>query len=191
MASHVRQVELALLERLRVARGYPVHVESYGAQLDDELFSWVRKLPAVWVTFEGIREVKASGRRGRIVSAAFEVLCAQRHLRENEGRLNPSERGSDIGLYELLEDNKLLLAGRKLGLQIQPLEAGPIKSVMKGAVRDEAIAIYAQTFITQWQEMQPEPDLDNASELLRIGLDYLSPINASETEATDLVTLKT
>lgn len=190
MPSPVRQVELALVERLRAPRPYNgLLVESYGGQLDDELFSWVRTLPAVWVTFDKISGVRKIGRTSRLVTADFEVLAAQRNLGENDRRLNAVERGQDVGLYELLEDNKLLLAGRKLGLQIQPIEPGVLKPVMKGVVSREAVAIYAQTFTTSWVEQILDDDEGDTVDLLRVGLDYLLKPGDETPDSSDLVTL--
>lgn len=188
MSSPVRQIEQAMLARLRTPRPYAgLLVESYDGQLDDELFEWVRKLPASWVTFDSISDTKRVSRRELLVTGAFEVLCAQRHLVENARRLNASQ-AADIGLYELLEDNKLLLANQKLGLAIQPLTPGAVRSVMKGQAQRDAVAVYSQVFRTRWIETLPdgaESDVD----LLRVGLDYLIKPGDDATDSSDLLTL--
>jgi phage gp37-like protein len=188
MSSPVRQIEQAIVAQLRTARPYAgLLVESYGAQLDDELFEWVRKLPASGVTFDAIGETKRVSRREFLVTGTFEVFCAQRHLVENARRLNAAQ-AADIGVYELLEDNKLLLANQKLGLAIQPLTPGAVRAVMKGQAQRDAVAVYSQVFRTRWIETLPEGAASDA-DLLRIGLDYLLKPGDDETDSSDLLSL--
>jgi hypothetical protein len=115
------------------------------------------------------------------------VFCAQRHLVENARRLNATQ-AADIGVYELLEDNKLLLANQKLGLAIQPLTPGAVRAVMKGQAQRDAVAVYSQVFRTRWIETLPEGAASDA-DLLRIGLDYLLKPGDDETDSSDLLTL--
>lgn len=190
MASPIRQIELALIARLSIARSYKVRVESYGAQLDDDTFAWVRTLPAVWVTFDKISESKRVGRHLFKVTGSFEVLSAQRHLNENERRLASTDSGQAIGLYELIEDNKLLLANRSLGLAIQPFTPGELKPVMKGLAGRDAVAIYSQTFTTQWMEEIPDESVDGKTDLLTVGLNYLIKPGDDTVDTSDLVTLR-
>jgi len=188
VTSPVRQIEQAMVTRLRAARAYEgLMVESYAAQLDDELFEWVRKLPATWVTFDSIAETKRISRREFMVTANFDVLCAQRHLVENARRLNATQ-AADIGVYELLEDNKLLLANQKLGLAIQPLTPGAVRPVMKGQAHRDAVAVYSQAFRTKWIETLPE-GAESDDDWIRIGLDYLIKPGDENVDSSDLLTL--
>jgi phage gp37-like protein len=192
MSSPVRLIENAMVTRLaEVERGYkrPV-VESYAGQLDDELFSWVRTLPAVWVTFSGTTETKRVGANSWIVRGTFEVLSAQRALVKNEARLAGVERGDAVGVYELMEDNKLALINQKLDLGIDPIQPGAIRSVVKGNVRGEPIAIFAQEFRTGWREVNPSEDAEPSGTLIRVGLNYHLGINGqlpTEPTRTDLI----
>ena len=191
MSSTVRQIELAITARLReLISPAGVAVESYGAQLDDQLFAWVRTLPAQWVTFDGITGVSKKGRRTYIYTANFEVLSAQRHLADNERRLNAESKDQDIGVYELIERAKLALAGQTLGLAIQPLEPGAVRSVMKGMAERDAVAIYAQQFATSWMEELPPDEATPAGELITVGLNYLIKPGDEVTDTTDLVTTR-
>lgn len=197
MTSPVRQIEQAIVAQLRaVPRAYSgLEVESYAGQLDDELFEWVRRLPATWVTFGGVPETKRTGVHSHIMRGTFEVLCAQRTLRENTARLNDATRGAAVGVYELLEDNKLALVNQKLALPIDPILPGQIRAVMKGLVRGEPMAIYAQEFHTSWMEVYPDPDAVPAGNLVTVGLNYfLRPQHNPATDPadkTDLVTTRT
>lgn len=82
MSSPIRQIEAALVARLSAVQrtSGQIKAESYGGQLDDELFGWVRTLPGVWVTFDAVTEFKRVGRRTFKAKGNFEVLVAQRHL---------------------------------------------------------------------------------------------------------------
>jgi phage gp37-like protein len=195
MADMISTVESAIVGQLRaVQRGYAgLMVESYAGQLDDELFAWIRTLPATWVTFDQVQEPKRLGAHTFQVQASFEVLCAQRALTENAGRLNAASAGMEVGVYQLLHDNKLALANNKLGLSIGPLMPGAIRPVMKSMVNREAVAVYAQRFSTVWVEVYADADLVPPGELQTIGLSYyLKPQHSAagdEADATDLMTI--
>lgn len=187
MTSPIKLVELSLLERLRnVPRAYTgLLIESYAAQMDDDMFGWLRTLPAVWVTFGEVKENKRISAKTFRVTATFEVLCAQRALQENAARLN-SSAAADVGVYQLLEDNKLALVNQTLGLGLEPISPGSIRAVMKSMVQRDAIAVYAQEFKTSWYESFPEPDLDPAGELVTVGLNYfLKPQHTSPANPAD------
>ena len=193
-ASPVALIEAAIVQRLRsVPRAYTgLAVESYAAELDDEMFGWVRTLPASWVTFSGIKSYKRTGTRSFLVDGDFEVLVAQRALQENTGRLNDGATGADVGAYALLEDNKLALVNQLLGLAIQPLTPGPIRAVMKSRVNREGIWVYAQTFSTQWKEVFEQLAATPDGILQTIGMSYfLKPQHTppvSPPDTTDLIT---
>ena len=194
MSSPIRQIELAILERLRaVQRSYSgLTLESYAAQLDDELFAWVRTLPAVWVTFGTAQEVKRLGAHSFLMKATFEVVCAQRALQENAGRLNAAANGADVGVYELLEDNKLALVNQSLGLAIQPITPGAIRPMMKSMVNRDAVVVYAQEFHTQWQEVFEDAASLPAGVLETVGFNYfLKPQHSSPADAPDAIDLAT
>lgn len=192
MTSPVRQVEQAMLARLRsVPRSYSnLLIESYAAQLDDEMFGWIRTMPATWVTFGQVQEIKRLSTKSFRVSATFEVLCAQRALVENAGRLNAAA-AADIGVYELLEDNKLALTNQQLGLLIEPITPGAIRAVMKGLVNRDAVVVYAQEFRTHWFESMSEAGVVPDGSLVTVGINYfLKPAHstAGPADSTDLLT---
>ncbi|MGE0333092.1 MAG: phage protein Gp37 [Ramlibacter sp.] len=188
MTSPVILIEQAITARLRAQRPYSLTVESYGAELDDELFAWVRTLPASWVTFGGITSIKRSGARTWIVDGSFEVLAAQRALVENDARLKDATHGLDVGVYQLLEDNKLLLANQVLGLAIQPLSPGEVRPVMKSKVNRDAVHVYSQTFRTQWREVIPEDGAVPDGLLMTVGLNYLLKPGDNTVDASDVIT---
>lgn len=191
--SPVTQIELAIVERLRaVVRPYQgLQVESYAGELDDELFTWVRTLPAIWVTFGQAQEVKRTGARSFKVSGTFEVLSAQRALNENERRLKPGAAGYSVGVYQMVEDNKLALVNQTLGLEIQPITPGAIRPVMKSMVNRDGIAVYSQEFKTQWMEIYPDPELTPGGTLITVGLNYLLKPGDETVDSTDTLTTRT
>jgi phage gp37-like protein len=189
VSSVVRQIELGMLARMRLnAQPAGITIESYGAQLDDETFGWLRTVPAQWVTFDAITNVQKKGRNTWLYTGSFEVLSAQRHLQENARRLNGEAADQDIGAYELVERAKLLLAGQMLGLAIQPIEPGNVRSVMKGMANRDAVAVYAQQFSTQWLEVLPPEELTPPGELVSVGLNFLIKPGDENTDTSDLVT---
>lgn len=194
MTSPIALVESGMVQQLRtVQRDYTgLMVESYAGQLDDELFGWIRTLPACWVTFGQAQEVRRMGNHSFKVRATFEVLVAQRALVENAGRLNAGSTGADVGVYQLLDDNKLALVNQKLGLAIQPITPGPIRAVMKSLVNRDAVVVYAQEFVTEWMEVLEEPAADPAGELQTVGMSYyLKPQHTppgDPADTTDLIT---
>jgi phage gp37-like protein len=188
MTSPIALIETAIVERLRSApRSYTgLLVESYAGQLDDEMFSWIRTLPATWVTFGGAQEYKRTGLRSMKVRGTFEVLCAQRALVENAGRLNLPTTGADVGVYALVEDNKLALVNQQLGLAIQPLTPGPIRAVMKSMVNREAVVVYAQEFHTDWMEVFEQEAATPDGELQAVGMNYfLKPQHNAAVDPAD------
>lgn len=190
MSSPVGQVENAMVARLTAATraSGQLKAESYGGQLDDELFGWVRSLPAVWVTFDAVTEFKRMGRRTFKVKGSFEVLTAQRNLVQDDRRLNAEAKGRDVGVYELVEQNKLALVNQDLGLAIQGFTPGAIRSVMKGVVNREAITVLAQSFSTEWMEEYPDPALTPDGDLVTVGLNYLFKPGDDTADSSDVVT---
>lgn len=183
------QIEQAIVQRLRtVARGYRPVVESYGGQLDDEMFGWVRALPAVWVTFDGAQPTRLGQRTWRVVGT-FEVLAAQRALVQAQARQADDDGGQDVGVYQLLEDNKAALVNQVLGLQIEPITPGPMRSVAKSMVNRDAIVVMAQQFRTTWTEIYPDADLSPAGDFITLGLSYLLKPGDDTADASDTVTL--
>lgn len=181
-------IEAAIVAKLRtVQRAYAgLLVESYAGQLDDELFDWVRTLPACWVTFGGAPEYKRTGARSFKVRGTFEVLVAQRALVENAGRLNSAATGADVGVYALLEDNKLALVNQQLGLLVQPLTPGPVRAVMKSRINRDAVVVYAQEFATEWQEVFEQEALSPDGTLVTVGMNYwLKPDHSVATDPAD------
>lgn len=181
-----------MLARLRdVVRPYTgLTLESYGAQLDDDTFGWVRTLPATWVTFDQVNEAKRLGRKTFQYTGTFEVLCAQRALGESDRRLGGPVQARDVGVYQLLEDNKLALANQKLGLAIHPITPGAIRSVMKGVVQRDAMAVYAQAFRTTWVEEIPDEELSTDGVLVKVGLNYLIKPGDDTVDTSDLITTR-
>jgi phage gp37-like protein len=194
VTSAIAQIESAFVARLNALQrpgGLKVNVDSYAGQLDDELFGWIRSLPAAWVTFDAVTEARRVGGRTFKYTGTFEVLSAQRHLGQDVRRLNDDSKALDIGVYELVEQNKLALVNQKLGLAIQPVTPGVIRSVMKGVFDRQAITVLSQAFTTTWMETVPEDAVSPDGELQLVGLNYLLVPGDDTVDSTDLVTTRT
>lgn len=190
MTSPITLIEDAIVARLSaVQRAYGLlRAESYGGQLDDETFGWVRSLPAVWVTFDAVTESRRVGRHTFKLKGTFEVLSAQRHLVQDQRRMNGGNSGLDVGVYELVEDNKLALVNQALGLAIQPMSPGAIRSVAKSMVNREAITVLSQSFTTEWMEEYPDAALTPDGTLTTVGLNYLLKPGDNVADSSDTVT---
>lgn len=184
--SPIAQIEQGIVQRLQA--GLPgVQVESYAGQLDDDALEWIRRLPAVWVTFDRAATVKRTGARSWHYAGRFVVLAAQRALRgEPTRRLGT---GADAGVYQLLEDAKQLLANQTLGLAIEALDPGAITPVLQARFAAEAIAVFSQAYDCAWAETVPAPALTPEGELQGVGLRYYLKPGDDQPDAEDRVTL--
>lgn len=182
--SAISLVEAGIVQTLRAAMP-GVLVESYAGQLDDELFDWVRRVPACWVTFDRAAEYARRSARLWKVGARFQIMVAQRALQENQRRQGNAE---DVGVYQLLEDAKEALANATFGLPIEPMSPGPITPVFQGRPANEAMAVFSQAYTTYWHDKVEEKPLQPAGELRSIGLNYHLQPDDGVADASDLIT---
>lgn len=187
--SAITMIEAGLVARLRSKMGASLQVESYGGQLDDDAWEWVRRLPAMWVAFDRIVGVKQLSARTFRKTGRFGVVAAQRAFREPERRLGVAAgTGQDRGVFQLLEDAEEALVGRTLQLPIDPIKPGAITPLLQGRPQGEAIAVYVQAFETWWVERRDGEDadeLDPPGELHGIGLTYFLQPDDGVADAAD------
>lgn len=185
--SPIKQIEEALVAAIKAAMP-TVEVDSYAGQLDDEQANWVRRLPAIWVTFERITEVRRVGRRKLRNTARFQIMAAQRALtNEPAGRLGAH---GELGVYELLDlQVKRALLDSNLGLAIEPLVPAGTQMVLQGFFERDAVAVMSMAWITKYIDAVDEPDLVPPGELHTIGLNYPLKPGDDVPEASDIVTL--
>ncbi len=186
--SAVKLIELAMIKLLAaLPRTQKLAAcESYAGNLDDQAWTWIRAVPAVWVKFVGA-ERKRSGPRKMLVDGTFMVACACRNL-----ATQPSARlgdAAEVGVYDLLEENQQALWNSTLGLPVQPLTPGKTQQMLDGiAPNGEPMAVYAQEFTVQWMELQPEPGAVPAGELRSVYLNYFLKPGDALVDASDVVT---
>lgn len=187
MDSTIKNIEQAMVARLQ-AKLQGVHVQSYAGQLDDQLASWVRVLPAVWVTFERLPEQRRLSRRKIKATARFQVMVAQRALHGE-----PSARQGAHGLkgvYDLLDgDVKQVLMDSTLGLAIEPLSPAGTQMVAQGMFANEAVAVMSCAWTTAFIETVPDLPEEEPAELQTVGLGYPIKPGDDVADAADVVTL--
>ncbi|WP_410499704.1 phage protein Gp37 [Chitinibacter sp. S2-10] len=205
-------IENALIERLRQGLGrLAIEVEPYSGELDELLPEVIRRFPAVWVTFGGISKTeRISTARDKVkATGSFVVMVADRNLR---GR-NAARKGGagEVGAYRLVKAVRRLLQQQDLGLQIDYLQPGRVRTLYNTRLQGEPITAFACEFSTAWIEAamdnqtwpvegraedavfqgnQGQKDTE-ASDLLRIGAEYDTSVPGDgQPEATDLLELR-
>lgn len=187
MDSTIKTIEQAMVARLQ-AKLQGVHVQSYAGQLDDQMATWVRVLPAVWVTFERLPEQRRLSRRKLKATARFQVMVAQRAL-HGEPAARQGANGFK-GVYDLLDgDVKQVLMDSTLGLAIEPLSPAGTQMVAQGMFANEAVAVMSCAWTTAFIETVPELPDEEPTELHTVGLGYVIKPGDDEADAADVVTL--
>lgn len=188
MESTINTIEQAMVARLK-AKLQGVVVESYAGQLDDQLATWVRQLPAVWVTFERLPEQRRLSRRKIKATARFQVMVAQRAL-TGEPAARQGAHGFK-GVYGLLDgDVKQVLMDSTLGLAIEPMAPAGTQMVAQGYFANEAVAVMSCAWVTAFVESVPDLPDEEPAELHTVGLGYPIKPGDDEADASDVVTLK-
>jgi phage gp37-like protein len=181
----IAAIEDAMIARIAAAAaatpglGYKLPiVESYGGELDDDLATVVRKFPAVWVTFAGCRastKANTAGNKWR-TSATFVTMCGSRNVRgERATRKGLTVGGviKEVGVYQILKDMGLLLAGSDLGLAITPLKPGAIRTLYNTRLNGKGLAVFAREWHCEFIETQPREAIDPTSgDFLSVGINY-------------------
>lgn len=190
----VAQIENAVVAALKAAAtgfaGLPQgSIESYGGQLDDETFEWVRSLPAVWVVFSGVPGKPARHGTARdkwLFTGTFTVFCGQRNLADNK-RLRQGD-AKNPGVYALLQLVREALLGQDLGLAIEPFEPGPVRVSTSVVVNRDGVMVYAGDWTTRWVETTEAAPLAPEGWLDRIGLQYFLKPGDDAADAADVIT---
>ncbi|MCB6182315.1 DUF1834 family protein [Leeia sp. TBRC 13508] len=192
--SVIAQIEDAMINRLRTtlqATGYKVDVDSYAGQLEDD--RGVRRLPAVWLYFEGGGEPKPVGtsRQKWLIPLTWSILIATQNLRgEREARTGlVAGTRNELGSYQLQSDVRRSLINQDFGLPIDQMRPGKTKALSVGK-QDGGISVYSLQCHTKYVEIMPEAAA-NASDpdWLRTGLNYFLQPDDGKVDASDLVTL--
>ena len=185
----VDQIEDAIIAAIKAAPlAYRLKaVESYGGELDDELFDIVRALPAIWVTFAGVQKPQRKSADKWLYRATFATIVAARNVRSEKATRRGSA-GGEPGVYAMLEDVKKLVTRQDFALPILRLEPGAIRTLYNTKLRGQAMAAFAQEWHTAWIERVP-PAGEDGTLWLKAGLNYYLKPGDDVADASDLVTL--
>lgn len=153
-------IEDAMIERLKGTLTYLRSVESYGGQFDDDTFDVVRVLPAIWIAFAGTGKPEQKGADRFLTPASFVVMHCARSVRGEKATRHGGPNG-EVGVYQLLRDVKQILLMQDLGLAIDHLRPGPIKTLFNTKLRKNGLAVFTQEWTTKF--------IDNVAGLPMIG----------------------
>lgn len=198
----ISAIEDAMISRIAAAAaatpglGYKLpEVESYGGELDGDLAAVIRKFPAVWVTFAGCRaSTKMSTGGGKWKTpATFVTMCGSRNVRgERATRKGLTVGGviKEVGVYQILNDVSLLLAGSDLGLAITPLKPGAIRTLFNTKLNGQGLAVFAREWHTEFIETQPREPIDPTDPMwLKLGINYYLQPGDAVADGSDVLTL--
>ncbi|MDE9466884.1 DUF1834 family protein [Xenorhabdus bovienii] len=212
----ITQIEQAICQRLTDGLGRMTRaVTSYGGEIDDDLGRIVRELPAAWVTFGGISKTDpfSVSKRQYKPTGQFVVIVGDYSTRSEATARSGGINVDEVGCYRLVYAVRRLLTGQDLGLKINPLVPGRVRTLFNTQVAERALSIFACEFDTQWLETalalgawpeqtpdrthpdwlyneyrgrvsQPDPDL------LRVSMRYDPPGVGSPDNPADFVNLR-
>lgn len=152
----VTAVELAIVDRLTRGLGRMVkEVKTYGGEFDDdELTEVVRRFPAAWVTFGGVRRTdpESLSRSKWKAEALFVVMVGARSVRSESASRHGGANHAEVGTNLLISCVRRLLNQQDMGLPIRALAPGAIRTLFNTRTRSDALSVYALEFHTAWSE---------------------------------------
>ncbi|MGK3122911.1 DUF1834 family protein [Candidatus Pantoea formicae] len=151
----VTQIENAIIGRLKQGLGQLVReVKSYSGELDGEAANVIRQLPAVWVTFGGIQgsELLSTARNKWRDRARFVVIVGTRNVRSDEASRHGGAAHSEVGSYPLVYAVRRLLGRQDLGLPVDFLMPGAVRTLFNTALQNQAMSVFACEFDTRFDQ---------------------------------------
>ncbi|AOJ08657.1 DUF1834 family protein [Burkholderia mayonis] len=152
----VTAVELGIVDRLTRGLGKMVtEVKTYGGEFDDEeLDTVVRRFPAAWVTFGGVKRTDpvATSRSKWKAETTFVVMVGARSVRNEETSRHGGPAQIEVGTNLLISAVRYLLNEQDMGLPIRHFAPGAIRTLFNTKVRNDAMSVYALEFHTAWVE---------------------------------------
>lgn len=155
----IAEVETGILARLKAAGeadvlGYRYRtLESYPEEFDTYLREQIKgdAFPAAWVIFGGWRQPEDAGSSVQC-PAVFMLVVAAENLRNEKAQRHgvATDKGLEVGSYQLVRDAAALLHGQDLGLDISALELGPCRSIRPtAAIQQRKVSMFALEFATR------------------------------------------
>ncbi|VWB82133.1 hypothetical protein BLA13014_03782 [Burkholderia aenigmatica] len=152
----ITAVELAIVDRLKRGLGKMVtEVKTYGGEFDDEeLETVVRRFPAAWVTFGGVKRTDpvSTDRSKWRAEATFVVMVGARSIRNEETSRHGGPAKTEVGTNLLISAVRYLLNEQDMGLKIRELQPGAIRTLFNTKTQAGAMSVYALEFKTAWIE---------------------------------------
>lgn len=145
-------IEQAIVDRIAAASaagalGYSLRaVASYGGELD-AVAGTVRDNPAVWAVYAGERAPEQLGPTAWRREATFTVFVTVQN-RRNDGAQRLGD-GARPGTYQLLADCFGLLAGQSLGLDMEGLRPGAVRSLQQDVERSVYAIEFTARFVSE------------------------------------------
>jgi len=195
-------IEQAIIDRIAAANGaagalgYELRkIASYGNELDSGIKSLVRQFPACWIVFGGAPKPRRQAGDIWLYEPVFSVIVAAKNRRNEEAARRGV--GAKPGSYQICEDIAGLLVGQDLGLAIERIQPGAIRSVLNGAVQGADASIYALEIHTSYESEKAAPT-ENIGSFTTFHVDYdlppignvVAPPPAAENDAEDNQTLE-
>jgi len=152
----ITAVELAMVDRLTRGLGKMVSsVETYGGEFDDEnLADVIRRFPAAWVTFGGVKKTTLvdTSRQKWKPEATFVVMVGARSVRSEAASRHGGPAQGEVGTNLLIYAVRRLMAQQDMGLPIRELMPGAVRTLFNTRLQREAFSVFALEFHTEWME---------------------------------------
>lgn len=197
MSVSLSAIEQAIKEAVQaLGRTYIAEIKTYGGEFDEDgLPNVVRRLPAVWTTFEGSGTPEQFSAHKFKLPLVFVVLVGARSIRSEEATRHGAEANGEtisVGTFQLLQDVQYALMGRdfsELGIVgLSSFKPGKVRTIFNTKVRADALSVLAQEWHTSITLTTPDREGNDAEYLERININYIS--KPDETVASDLVELE-
>ena len=196
MSVSLSAIEQAIKDAVQaLERPYIAEIKTYGGEFDDDLANVVRRLPAVWTTFEGSGTPERLSARKFKLSLVFVVLVGARSIRSEEATRHGVEADGEsisVGTFQLTQDVQYALIGRDFSefgiVGLSPFTPGKIRTIFNTKTRTDAISVLAQEWHTSITLVTPDREADEAAFLERININYIS--KPDDAIAFDLVELE-
>lgn len=145
-------------------RGIKSYAGDFDAESPDEFAQVVASFPAIWVTFKSSGKPKKVGAKKRERDYVFTVLVAANSGRREEtsrqGAYKADGTMLNVGSYQLVALVENALLGNRMGLAIDPLDAGEITMLFNSKTRDQVVSVLAYDFHTSATINDPDREAD-------------------------------
>lgn len=197
MSVSLSAIEQAIKDAVQaLERPYIAEIKTYGGEFDEDLSNVVRRLPAVWTTFEGSGTPEQLSARKFKLSLVFVVLVGARSIRSEETTRHGAEAAGEtisVGTFQLTQDVQYALIGRDFAefgiVGLSPFTPGKIRTIFNTKTRTDGLSVLAQEWHTSFTLVTPDREAEAAEYLERININYLFKSGDDVPDAIDQVDL--